>query len=122
FPSPVCAQRFQGMIGEGTMLNYALRPAFPPLTLLLMVLGFIFFWPLGLAMLAYMVFGSRVPEIRQHFDTMRSEWSRDWGCGPARSRRNSWHGAGASRSGNAAFDDYREKELQRLEEERRRLD
>jgi Protein of unknown function (DUF2852) len=103
------------------MLNYALRPAFTPLTLLLMVLGFIFFWPLGLAMLAYMVWGHRVPEVRRHFEGMKSEWSRDWGCGPGWSR-GSGSSRGFTRSGNAAFDDYRERELKRLEEERRRLD
>jgi len=103
------------------MLNYALRPAFTPLTLLLMVLGFIFFWPLGLAMLAYMVWGHRVPEIRRHFDGVKQEWARDWGCGPGWSR-SGWSGRGFARSGNAAFDDYRERELKRLEEERRRLD
>jgi hypothetical protein len=103
------------------MLNYALRPAFTPLTLLLMILGFIFFWPLGLAMLAYMVWGHRVPEVRRHFEGMKSGWNRDWDCGPWARGRNNFRGF-SSRSGNVAFDDYREKELKRLEEERRRLD
>jgi hypothetical protein len=104
------------------MLNYALRPAFTPLTLLLMILGFIFFWPLGLLMLAYMIWGHRFPEIRRHFDGMKSEWSRDWDCGPGWSRGRGASRGFSSRSGNVAFDDYREKELKRLEEERRRLD
>src|SRR5262245_21241832 len=103
------------------MISYALRPAFTPLTLLLMILGFIFFWPLGLAMLAYIVFGHRIPEIRQHFEGMKQDWSRDWnrdwGCVPRADR-----GGRYPRSGNHAFDDYREKELKRLEEERKRLD
>jgi hypothetical protein len=105
------------------MVSYALRPAFTPLTLLLMILGFIFFWPLGLAMLAYILFGHRIPEIRQHFESMKQDWNRersttwDWGCGP----RNYRNGR-LPRSGNFAFDDYREKELKRLEEERKRLD
>ena len=103
------------------MLNYAMRPAFTPLTLLLMVLGFIFFWPLGLAMLAYMIFGGHFYAMRQHFGDMRNEWSRDWNCGPfGRSSRG--YSRGPSRSGNVAFDDYRAKEMQRLEEERRKLD
>jgi hypothetical protein len=98
------------------MVNYALRPAFTPLTLLLMVLGFIFFWPLGLAMLAYMIFGHRFPEIGRHFEGMKRDWSRDWNCGPRGQSRS------YPRSGNSAFDDYRDKEMKRMEEERRRLD
>jgi len=96
---------------------YALRPAWTPLTILLMVIGFIVFWPLGLAMLVYILWGDRIPEIRRHFQ-MNGETARQWasfrGCGPS---RNSY-----SASGNAAFDEYREQELKRLEEERRKLD
>jgi hypothetical protein len=102
------------------MVNYALRPAFTPLTLLLMILGFIFFWPLGLAMLAYMIWGHRFPEVRRHFDGMKDDmkrdWARSWDCGPRGYSRS------YQKSGNAAFDDYREKEMKRMEEERRRLD
>jgi hypothetical protein len=93
--------------------SYALRPAWTPLTVVLMVIGFMLFWPLGLIMLAYILWGDRVPEVRRHFAGMRRSWSRDWaGCGPR----------GYARSGNSAFDDYRERELRRLDEERRKLD
>jgi hypothetical protein len=88
----------------------ALRPAWTPLTILLMVIGFWLFWPLGLAMLAYIIWGERIPEVRRHFGEMKRDWS---GCGPR---------SGFSRSGNAAFDDYRERELRRLDEERRKLE
>jgi hypothetical protein len=99
---------------------YALRPAWTPLTIALMVIGFIVFWPLGLLMLAYIIWGHRVPELRRHFDGMkqdvRSEFhNRGWGCGGSRS-------SGFTASGNVAFDEYRSRELKRLEEERRRLD
>ena len=91
----------------------ALRPAWTPLTVVLMVIGFMLFWPLGLIMLAYILWGDHVPEVRRHFAGMRRSWSRDWGgCGPR----------GYARSGNSAFDDYRERELRRLDEERRKLD
>ena len=90
--------------------SYAMRPAWTPLTIALMVIGFMLFWPLGLIMLAYILFGDHVPEIRRHFAGMRRGWSHDWGgCG--------WRGY--ARSGNSAFDDYRERELRRLDEERR---
>jgi hypothetical protein len=96
---------------------YALRPAWTPLTVLLMVIGFIAFWPLGLAMLAYILWGDRIPEIRRHLE-MNGETARQWAgfCG-SRARRH-----GFTASGNAAFDEYRENEFKRLEEERRRLD
>ena len=84
-----------------------------------MVLGFIVFWPLGLAMLAYIIWGDRIPEIRRHFEG-------DEGAIRATSRlRPRLRGIAAARlraSGNVAFDDYREQELKRLDEERRRLD
>ena len=92
--------------------SYALRPGWTPLTILLMVIGFVVFWPLGLAMLAYILWGDRVPEIRRHFADAKRDWSHEFRCGPR----------GFSRSGNVAFDDYRGKELKRLEEERRKLD
>jgi biopolymer transport protein ExbB/TolQ len=92
--------------------TYALRPAWTPLTILLMVLGFIVFWPLGLAMLAYILWGDRISEVRQHFEGAKRDWSHR--CG---SNRRSY-----SHSGNVAFDEYRQREMKRLEEERRRLD
>lgn len=99
--------------------SYALRPAWTPLTIALMVVGFIVFWPLGLLMLAYIIWGHRVPELRRHFDGMKSDFrsefrGRSWGCGPSRS--------GFSASGNVAFDEYRAREMKRLEEERRKLE
>ena len=90
----------------------ALRPAWTPLTILLMVIGFIVFWPLGLAMLAYIIWGDRIPEVRRHFSEMR----RDFGGSCRRRDRHAYQ------SGNAAFDAYRERELRRLDEERRKLD
>ena len=98
---------------------YALRPAWTPLTILLMVVGFFIFWPLGLIMLAYILWGDRIPEIRRHF-TEQAGQRRDRNgfnnfCSRSMNR-------GFTASGNAAFDDYREKELGRLEEERRKLD
>jgi hypothetical protein len=60
-----------------------------------------------------------VPEIRQHFEGAKREWqagARGW-CS---SRGTSSHAS--ARSGNFAFDEYRERELKRLDEERRKLD
>src|SRR5438876_645672 len=37
-----------------------IRPAWTPATIALMVIGFMVFWPLGFAMLAYIVWGDRL--------------------------------------------------------------
>ena len=97
--------------------QHALRPAWTPLTIVLMVIGFAVAWPLGLIMLAYILWGHRVPEIREHFEGAKRDWQankREW-CGPR-------GGASYSQSGNSAFDDYRSAELKRLDEERRKLE
>ena len=96
----------------------ALRPAWTPLTIALMIIGFIVFWPLGLLMLGYIIWGHRVPELKRHFEGAGDSMARDFrGCWGSRRSYS-----GTSRSGNFAFDDYREKELKRLDVERRRLD
>ena len=94
--------------------GFILRPAWTPFTILLMILGFVVFWPLGLAMLAYILWGDRIPEIRRHFGDSTREWSREF--------RGGGSGQYHSQSGNMAFDDYRARELERLEQERRRLE
>lgn len=105
--------------------SFALRPAWTPLTIALMVGGFILFWPLGLLMLAYILWGDRIPEITRHFE-MSGETKRQWagfrGCASRSSSSSNSSNFGSRASGNAAFDEYREKELKRLEEERRKLD
>jgi len=96
-----------------------IKPQWSPLTIALMVLGFIVFWPLGLAMLAYILWGEMFGGSAERADAWvhrQKAWARsNWNCGP-RGRR------GFGGSGNAAFDEYRDEQLKRLEEERRRLD
>jgi hypothetical protein len=82
----------------------AVRPSWTPLNIALMVLGFIIFWPLGLVMLAYILWGDR---LQGELDGIRRQFSFPR------------HGRG---TGNTAFDAYRGRELGRLEAERRRLD
>lgn len=97
------------------MTNSALlRPAWTPATIALMVLGFMVFWPLGLAMLAYILWGDRLEGFKR--DVNRSTDSFFAGC--RRHKRDRHH----ARTGNVAFDDWREKELERLAEERRKLE
>ena len=94
--------------------SYAMRPTITPVTILLTVLGFMLFWPLGLIMLAFIFWGGHWHGMRREFGGMCRDWSREWHR-PSGFRGN-------SQSGNAAFDDYRERELRRLDEERRKLD
>jgi hypothetical protein len=94
-----------------------IKPQWSPLTIALMVGGFILFWPLGLAMLAYILWGEK---FGGSADKAQTYWNKGkaWCSSSSKHYR---HGAMRS-SGNAAFDDYREEQLRRLEEERRRLD
>ena len=66
----------------------------------LTVVAFILFWPIGLALLAYIIWSKRM--------TCRS-WGR---------HAHHHHARAAGRTGNTAFDSYREETLKRLEEER----
>lgn len=73
-----------------------------------MVVGFIVFWPIGLAILGYMIWSGRMGCGRHNFGrwhNTRSEMKRRW-----RNRES---------SGNAAFDEYRMETLRRLEDEQR---
>jgi hypothetical protein len=66
-----------------------------------MVAGFVLAWPLGLAILGYMIWSGRM----------------GWGCKRGEGR-GGWARTEASETGNTAFDAYREATLKRLEEER----
>ena len=96
-----------------------IRPDWTPATIALMVLGFIVFWPLGLAMLAYILFGDRLHAFKREANEKMDGFYKS--C-----RRGGWHGrdrGGWHRdTGNVAFDDWRKAELERIEEERRKLD
>jgi hypothetical protein len=83
------------------------------LNIALMVLGFVVFWPLGLAMLAWIVWGD---EIAARADRAKAQF-----CGFS-DRADQWTGGFHDRTGNAAFDAYRTEEMKRLEEERRKLE
>ena len=101
-----------------TMLDDLGRPAW----IALMILGFVTWWPVGLAILAYAIGSGRMgcghhhgadhwqrkmERLQEKIDRVRgrSGWNGDWGH-----RRS---------SGNRAFDEYRTQTLRRLEEEQR---
>jgi hypothetical protein len=103
----------------GEMNTTALiRPAWTPATIALTVIGFMVFWPLGLAMLAYIIWGDRLDGFKR--DANRMTDGIFAGCRRSADKAHRWgHGA---RTGNVAFDDWRDRELERLAEERRKLD
>ena len=92
-----------------------------PAWIAVMVAGFILFWPIGLAILAYLLWSGRVGRIgcgrhggemsrwqqrmADRWDSKMERWGREM---------RSFHS-----SGNHVFDDYREETLRRLEEEQR---
>jgi hypothetical protein len=97
-----------------------IRPQWGPLTIAMMVLGFILWWPLGLAMLAYIIWGEAFGGSADKAERFVHR-SRAWAETCGRQAHGFRRGFGAA-SGNAAFDDYRAEQLKRLDEERRRLD
>ncbi len=62
-----------------------------------MILGFIFFWPVGLVLLFYMIGTNRMGNC-----SMKNKWK---------------HHRGFEGTGNTVFDKYREETLKRLEDE-----
>jgi len=87
-----------------------------PAWIAVMVLGFILFWPIGLAILAYLIWSGRMScwkhggPGRWHYEGVERGRS-----GGERWRRRHRHKA--QTSGNMAFDEYREETLRRLEDE-----
>jgi hypothetical protein len=97
-----------------------------PAWILLMILGFIVWWPLGLAALAFMLGSGRmgcwnhrsVARWQDKMDRMQEKMERVRGHMDRMGAAQDWWGQPRS-SGNRAFDEYRTETLSRLEEEQR---
>src|SRR5258706_15370539 len=82
----------------------------------LTILGFILYWPVGLAILAYLFWSGRMACWRHE------KWARRWeqhrGWQQMHETADRWFGGmrGGRTSGNWAFDEYRADTLRRLEE------
>ncbi|MDJ1158244.1 DUF2852 domain-containing protein [Chelatococcus sp. SYSU_G07232] len=100
----------------------------------LTILGFIAFWPLGLAVLAYAIgsgrmacggyerYEQKMARMQSRMDRLRSRMEGRggrWGGGPWGGRWGNCSWGGTPSSGNRAFDEYRAETLRRLEEEQR---
>ena len=97
-----------------TAPRYCSRGRWTALNIVLMIIGFALFWPLGLAMLAWIIWGD---EIGAKAEELKGQFRSFPERAPASSR-----GPASARTGNAAFDEYRTQELKRLDEERRKLE
>jgi hypothetical protein len=96
--------------------SYRYGPPWHPGMIVLTILGFVLWWPLGLAMLFFVLWSkgmlcwghggahwqNKMERMQEKMDRMRGKMERAWG--PAS-------------SGNRAFDDYRAETLRRLEDE-----
>jgi hypothetical protein len=94
--------------------------------IVLMILGFIVWWPLGLAVLAFMIGSGRmgcwshrsVARWQDKMERMQEKMDRVRGHMDRMGAAQDWWGQPRS-SGNRAFDEYRTETLHRLEEEQR---
>ena len=90
-----------------------IRPAWTPVTIgITVALFMVGAWPFALAMMAYIIWGDRLDAFKadanRFTDTLFGQFKRPTP-------------AGFGRSGNVAFDDWRQDEMKRLDEERRKL-
>ncbi len=115
------SQRETEMNHTATAPRFGSRGRWTGLNIVLMIIGFAVFWPLGLAMLAYIIWGDEIrakaEEVKGHFRSFgeRAPRFRDGGA-------FGFQGGFQGRTGNAAFDEYRAQELKRLDEERRKVE
>jgi Protein of unknown function (DUF2852) len=99
--------------------------------LVLMIVGFIWWWPLGLIILAALIASGRIG-YRRRLQFAGSGLTGDWDYvttmdrvgakaehAPAKIDRGRGNWWGQPSSGNRAFDDYRAETLRRLEDEQR---
>lgn len=95
-----------------------IKPAWTPATIAMMIIGFMIFWPLGMAMIAYILWGDRLDGFKSDVNRATDNVSNTFrSCGRSAGFSNT-----SARTGNAAFDDWRDVEIARLEEERRKLE
>jgi hypothetical protein len=85
-----------------------------------MILGFVLFWPIGLAILGWKMYQAKTQYAGDFGQFAQEKWGgfeRRSGLGAMAREFSGRPGA----SGNSAFDEWRKAELERLEEERRKI-
>lgn len=91
-----------------------------PVEIVAMVLGFAVYWPIGLAVLGWKVMQRRGYAFPDIFDAARGRFA-GWTGDMSRTQRKPWRPF-ESATGNAAFDEWRKAEMEKLDEQRRQLD
>jgi hypothetical protein len=102
-----------------------------PVELIAMVLGFMVFWPIGLAILGFKYWQRKTGgadlqtvatgafhQARSAMGNFQSAAPRNW----TQQAQSTWARGFTHSTGNAAFDEWKGAELSRLEQERRRLE
>lgn len=79
-----------------------------------MILAFIIFWPAGLAILGYMIWSGRMGCSKHKAGKFRMWGHKNGDTARYNATSSVWRGRS---SGNAAFDEYRNETLKRLEDE-----
>ncbi|MGH6778807.1 MAG: DUF2852 domain-containing protein [Bradyrhizobium sp.] len=114
--------RWRGPSGEPYYRSHMLDRRWHPGWIIATILGFIFWWPIGLALLFYTLW-SRKMGCWSHHD--RDRWQNKMERMQYRVERmrdrmeRRGFGFGSPTSGNRAFDEYRVETLRRLEDEQR---
>jgi hypothetical protein len=109
------------------MLASTLNEMPRPVWIAVMVLAFVWHWPIGLAILAYLVGSGRIGRGAygpgRWYNTPGSDQGATNRCGPSWGKWGNWGPQATAPaqppSGNRAFDDYRTETLRRLEEEQK---
>ena len=91
-------------------MNNLIRPAWTPVTIAMMIFGFMLAWPLGLAVIAYIIWGDKLEAWKGDINKVTD--------GAAATFKTKLGQMDAGRTGNVAFDEWREGEIARLEKER----
>lgn len=88
-----------------------------PLEIAAIVVGFVIWWPVGLALLGVKFAQRRGYKVDDAMSAVRGAFG-----GMGRAAPPQWRPFAGSPTGNAAFDEWRHAELAKLDEERRRID
>ncbi len=90
-----------------------------PFEIVAIVVAFIFWWPVGLALVGLKVAQRRGFRLEDAVASLRGVFGGAASDGAARPQ---WRPFSAGQTGNVAFDAWRAAEMAKLEEERRKLD
>ena len=121
-PSGVHASAYAGDpahdgVGRATWYRqgFGARGDWSPTNVVAMAFGFVFFWPLGLVVLAWIASGRHVRDLP---GAVRELWARTFGEGGGRLSfgRGVWGVARGPWSDNAVFNDYQQTQLDRIRE------